>query len=141
MNRIKINNAVTIDPPTSLDLDDALTIERNSSSTFLVGVHIADVSFFVKPNSPLDHEAFLRCTSYYPGEGQENVPMLPSELSEGHCSLLPNEDRLAISVFVTLDEEGRMSDGPNIKRTIVKSCCRLSYAEAQMIIEKKDMSI
>ena len=140
-NRIKINNAVTIDPPTSLDLDDALTIERKSSSTFLVGVHIADVSFFVKPNSPLDHEAFLRCTSYYPGEGQENVPMLPSELSEGHCSLLPNEDRLAISVFVTLDEEGRMSDGPNIKRTIVKSCCRLSYAEAQMIIEKKDMSI
>ena len=139
-NRTKIANAVTIDPPKSLDLDDALTIERSSPSTFLVGVHIADVSFFVKPNSPLDHEAFLRCTSYYSGEGQENAPMLPRELSEGHCSLLPDKDRLTISVFVTLDEEGRMSDGPNIKRTIVKSCCRLSYTEAQLIIEKKDMS-
>ena len=138
-NRNKVTGAVTIDPPASLDLDDALTIEKASSSTFVVGVHIADVSFFVKPNSPLDHEAFLRCTSYYPKEGQENIPMLPRELSENHCSLLPDEDRLAVSVFVTIDEEGRVTEGPHIKRTIVRSCCQLSYAEAQMILTKKGM--
>ena len=138
-NRSKIDKAVTIDPPTSLDLDDALTIERTSPSMFVVGIHIADVSFFVKPNSPLDYEAFLRCTSYYPGEEQENVPMLPRELSESHCSLLPDQDRLAVSVFVTLDNEGMMTEGPKIQRTIVRSCCRLSYDEAQIIIEKRDI--
>ncbi|XP_078348623.1 3'-5' exoribonuclease HELZ2-like isoform X2 [Oculina patagonica] len=139
-NRTKVAKAITIDSPTSLDLDDALTIERASPSTFVVGIHIADVSFFVKPNSPLDHEAFLRCTSYYPGEGQENVPMLPRELSENLCSLLPNEDRLAVSVFVTLDKEGRIAGEPSIERTIVRSCCRLSYAEAQMVIRGSSVS-
>ena len=139
-NRTMVAKAITIDPPTSLDLDDALTIERASPSTFVVGIHIADVSFFVKPNSPLDHEAFLRCTSYYPGEGQENVPMLPRELSENVCSLLPNQDRLAVSVFATLDDEGRIVAGPTIKRTIVRSCCRLNYAEAQMVIRGSNVS-
>lgn len=139
-SRTRVSKAVTIDPPTSQDLDDALTIEKTSSSTFLVGIHIADVSFFVKPNCPLDHEASLRCTSYYPGAEQESIPMLPRELSEGHCSLLPDKDRLAVSVFVTLDEEGRVTEGPNVKRTIVRSCCRLSYTEAQVIIDGRDVS-
>ena len=136
-SRKKIDKAFTIDPPTSLDLDDALTIDKTSPSTFLVGIHIADVSFFVKPGSPLDNEAFLRCTSYYPGEGQENIPMLPRELSEFHCSLLPYQDRLTVSVFITLDEDGRIVEEPKIQRTIVRSCCRLSYAEAQMIIDER----
>lgn len=140
-NRTTIVGAITIDPPKSLDLDDALTIESDaSSSTFVVGIHIADVSFFVKPNSPLDQEAFLRCTSYYPGDGQENVPMLPRELSEKVCSLLPNEDRLAVSVFATLDKEGKLSAEPEIKRTIIRSCCRLSYAEAQTAIHCSSVS-
>ena len=140
-NRTKVTGAITIDPPKSLDLDDALTIESDaSSSTVVVGIHIADVSFFVKPNSPLDQEAFLRCTSYYPGDGQENIPMLPRELSEDVCSLLPNEDRLAISVFVNLDEEGKLTAEPNIKRTIIRSCCRLTYGEAQKIIHCSNVS-
>ena len=140
-SRTKIVGAITIDPPKSLDLDDALTIESDAtSSTFLVGIHIADVSFFVKPNSPLDHEAFLRCTSYYPADGQENVPMLPRELSENVCSLLPNEDRLAVSVFATLDEEGKLTAEPDIKRTIIRICCRLTYAEAQMAIRCSSVS-
>ena len=140
-NRTKVAGAFTIDPPESLDLDDALSIESDaSSSTFVVGIHIADVSFFVKPNSPLDHEAFLRCTSYYPRNGQENIPMLPRGLSENACSLLPNEDRLAVSVFVNLDEEGNLSAEPSIKRTIIRSCCRLSYAEAQMAIRCSSVS-
>lgn len=140
-NRTKVTGAITIDPLTSLDLDDALTIESDaSSSNFVVGIHIADVSFFVKPNSPLDQEAFLRCTSYYPGDGQKNVPMLPRELSENFCSLLPNEDRLAVSVLVNLDEEGKLTAEPSIKRTIIRSCCRLSYAEAQMAIRCSSVS-
>ena len=137
--RTKIDKAFTIDLPTSLDLDDALTIESISLTTFRVGIHIADVSFFVTPDSPLDNEAFLRCTSYYPGEGQKNLPMLPHELSEGHCSLLPDKDRLAVSVFITLDKDGNVTEEPKIQRTIVRSCCRLSYAEAQMIIDKREI--
>ena len=133
-HRVKVGEAFTIDPPNSLDLDDAITVEKPTSSTFRIGIHIADVSFFVKPSTPLDQEAFLRCTSYYPGEEQENIPMLPRELSEGYCSLLPKEDRLAVSVFVTLDEEGRIAEEPDVKRTIVTSCCRLTYLEAQEII-------
>ena len=140
-SRTKVVGAFTIDPPKSLDLDDALTIESDaSSSTFVVGIHIADVSFFVKPNSPLDLEAFLRCTSYYPCNEQENVPMLPRELSENVCSLLPNEDRLAISMFVKLNGEGKLSAEPSIERTIIRSCCRLSYAEAQMAIRCSSVS-
>ena len=138
-SRKKIEKAFTIDPSSSLDLDDALTIEKTSPTTFLVGIHIADVSFFVKPDSPLDYEAFLRCTSYYPEEGQQNIPMLPRELSEFHCSLLPDQDRLAVSVFITLDKDGRMVEEPKIQRTIVRSCCRLSYAEAQLIIDERIM--
>ena len=136
-SRKKIDKAFTIDPPSSLDLDDALTIEKTSPTTYLVGIHIADVSFFVKPDSPLDNEAFLRCTSYYPEEGQENIPMLPRELSEFHCSLLPDQDRLTVSVFITLDKDGRMVEEPKIQRTIVRSCCQLSYAEAQLIINER----
>ena len=132
--RPKVGEAFTIDPPNSLDLDDAITVEKPTSSTFRIGIHIADVSFFVKSSSPLDEEAFLRCTSYYPGKEQESIPMLPRELSEGYCSLLPEKDRLAVSVFVTLDEEGSIIKRPNVKRTIVTSCCRLSYLEAQEII-------
>ena len=140
-SRPKVGEAFTIDPPKSLDLDDALTIEGISLSTFLIGIHIADVSFFVQPDSPLDQEAFLRCTSYYPGEEDENIPMLPRELSENHCSLLPEKDRLAVSVFVTLDEKGRIIKEPKVKRTIVTSCCRLNYTEAQGIIQKREESI
>ena len=139
-DRPKVGQAFTIDPPNSLDLDDAITVEKPTSSTFRIGIHIADVSFFVKPSSPLDEEAFLRCTSYYPGEEQENIPMLPRELSEGYCSLLPEKDRLAVSVFVTLDEEGRITKEPNVKRTIVTSCCCLTYLEAQEIINGSEES-
>ena len=139
-NRTKVSDAITIDPPTSMDLDDALTIENISPSTFRLGIHIADASFFVRPNTPLDDEAFSRCSSYYPQNGHENVPMLPRQLSENFCSLLPNKDRLAVSVFATINEEGILVDKPEIKRTIVRSCCRLSYAEAQMIIDEKDAS-
>ena len=139
-NRKKIEGAFTIDPEMSKDLDDALTVEQLPESMYRIGVHIADVSYFVKEGTPLDKDALFRSTSYYPGHGYESVPMLPPELSENHCSLLPGKDRLSLSVFLDLSEEGKLVGPPVMKRTIVKSCRRLSYGEAQMIIDGQDTS-
>ena len=139
--RVKIEGAFTIDPDNSKDLDDALTLEQLSDSVIRVGVHIADVSYFVEPGTELDNEAMLRCTSYYPGHGSQSVPMLPRELSENHCSLLPGKDRLCVSVFLDLSEEGRLVGQPKIRRTVIKSCCQLTYPEAQKIIDGQDSSL
>lgn len=137
-NREKIDGACTIDPETSKDLDDALTLEHLPGSVHRIGVHIADVSYFVEEGTPLDKEALFRCNSYYPGHGFESIPMLPPELSENHCSLLPDKDRLTLSVFFELSEEGKLVREPKISRTIVRSCCRLSYADAQKIINGEE---
>ena len=134
-SRKKIEGAFTIDPEMSKDLDDALTVEQLPKSMYRIGVHIADVSYFVKEGTPLDKDALFRSTSYYPGFGYESVPMLPPELSENHCSLLPGKDRLSLSVFLDLSGEGKLLGPPEIKRTIVRSCCRLSYGEAQKVID------
>ncbi|XP_068674039.1 3'-5' exoribonuclease HELZ2-like [Montipora foliosa] len=136
--RQKIEGAFTIDPETSKDLDDALTVEKIEGSVCRIGVHIADVSFFVEEGTALDKDAFFRCTSYYPGHDYESVPMLPPELSENHCSLLPDMDRLSVSVFLDLSDEGELVAEPKIERTIVRSCCRLSYGDAQKIIDGQD---
>ena len=135
--RQRVDGAFTIDPPESMDLDDALSVEPTPNGSCRVGIHIADVSHFVTPGSKLDDEAQQRCTSYYPGEGRESIPMIPRRLSEKHCSLLPHEDRLAVSVFLLIDEEGKVVDrSAEICRTIVNSCCRLDYAQAQPIIDQ-----
>ena len=96
----------SIDPDSAKDLDDALSIKDNGDGTFDVGVHIADVSFFVKPNTPLDRDARKRATSVY--LVQRSVPMLPPTLSEELCSLIPGEDRLAFSVVFTMTEDARV---------------------------------
>ena len=139
--RLKIDGALTIDPGNSKDLDDALTLEQLPGSVNRVGVHIADVSYFVKPGTQLDKDAMFRCTSYYPGQGYQSVPMLPRELSENHCSLLPSKDRLCVSVFLDVSEEGQLISKPEIRRTIVKSSCQLAYPEAQKIIDGQDNSL
>ncbi|XP_068761026.1 3'-5' exoribonuclease HELZ2-like [Montipora capricornis] len=136
--RQKIEGAFTIDPETSKDLDDALTVEQVEESVYRIGVHIADVSFFVEEGTALDRDAFFRCTSYYPGHDYESVPMLPPELTENHCSLLPGRDRLCVSVFLDLSDKGELVAEPTMERTIVKSCCRLSYGDAQKIIDGQD---
>ena len=133
--RKRIDEAFTVDPEDSKDLDDALTMEQLSDGIYLIGVHIADVAYFVKEGSPLDKEAFFRCTSYYPGNGKESIPMLPRKLSESLCSLLQGEDRLSLSLFFQLTKQGELVCPPKIERTIVKSCCRLSYSSAQSIID------
>ena len=136
--RQKFNGAFTIDPDNSKDLDDALTLEQLPDSVNRIGVHIADVSYFVEPGTQLDKEAMFRSTSYYPGHGYQSVPMLPRELSENHCSLLPGKDRLCVSVFLEVTEKGRLIGKPEIRRTIVRSSCRLTYPEAQKVIDGQD---
>ena len=133
--RKKIDGAFTVDPDGSKDLDDALTMEELSEEIYLIGVHIADVAYFVKEGTPLDKEAFFRCTSYYPGHGNESIPMLPRELSENLCSLLPGKDRLCLSLFFRLTKEGQLVRPPKIERTIVRPHCKLSYSSAQSLID------
>ncbi len=107
----------TCDPETARDYDDALSLEKDKDGNRVLGVHIADVSHFVLPGSALDKEAYKRSTSVYLAD--KVVPMLPEELCNGVCSLVPNEDRLAFSVFMTFDGKGEM-----VKRTFMKSVIR-----------------
>lgn len=122
----------TIDPSTATDLDDALSVERLSSGVFRVGVHIADVSYFVLPNTALDMEAQFRSTSVYLLRGK--LPMLPPLLSENVGSLNPGVDRLAFSVLWDINLNGDIMD-QWIGRTVIRSCCKLSYENAQDIID------
>lgn len=96
----------TIDPETAKDLDDALSVKVNDDGTYDVGVHIADVSYFVKPNTALDRDARKRATSVY--LVQRAVPMLPPVLSEQLCSLLPGQERLAFSVIFTMTKDAKV---------------------------------
>lgn len=100
------NRVFTIDPETARDLDDALHIVEQEDGNFEVGVHIADVSYFVKPNTALDREARKRATTVY--LVQRAVPMLPQTLSETLCSLTPGQDKLTFSVVFTMTPEGRV---------------------------------
>ncbi|KAA1466420.1 RNB-domain-containing protein [Dentipellis sp. KUC8613] len=126
----------TIDPDTAKDLDDALSISLNEDGTYEVGIHIADVSYFVKPNTALDRDARKRATSVY--LIQRAVPMLPPSLSEELCSLNPGVERLAFSVILTMTKDARI-----IKKwfgkTIIKSATKLSYSNAQDVIDGKPL--
>lgn len=127
----------TIDPETAKDFDDAVSLEKDKQGNWVLGVHIADVSYFVQEGSPLDQEASKRCNStYFPGRC---VPMLPSELSDNLCSLKPRVPRLAVSTFMTFDEEGALLD-TRITRSIIKSKNRFSYEQVKEILDKKKKS-
>jgi len=125
---------LTIDPVDARDFDDALSIEVKGDK-IEVGVHIADVGHYVKPDSELDKEAYKRATSVYLVD--RCVPMLPERLSNGICSLKPNEDRLAFSVIFTLDKDANILDSWQGK-TVIHSDRRFTYEEAQEIIEGND---
>lgn len=107
----------SIDPKTARDLDDALSVKINEDGTYDIGVHIADVSHFVKPNTALDRDARKRATSVY--LVQRSVPMLPTDLSEKFCSLSAGQDRLAFSVIFTMTKEAKVVK-KWFGRTIVK---------------------
>lgn len=129
----------TIDPADAKDFDDALSIRQMDENTFEVGVHIADVTHYVQPGSPIDCEAIERATSVYLVD--RCVPMLPERLSNFVCSLRPNEEKLCFSAVFEMDMEG------NVKkewfgRTVINSQRRFAYEEAQEVIEtgKGDMA-
>lgn len=126
--------AITIDPASAKDFDDALSLRRDEKGQYHLGVHIADVSHYVLPGSALDQEARLRCNStYFPGQC---VPMLPPELSDELCSLKPGVNRLAVSVLMVLDRKGALLDY-SIERTVIRSARRFSYEEAKEILDGK----
>lgn len=121
----------TCDPQSARDFDDALSFEKDRLSRRVLGVHIADVSHYVKPGSAIDKEAFKRSTSVYLAD--EVLPMLPEELSNGLCSLVPNEDRYAFSVFITFDKHGEVVK-TSFAKSIIRSKARLEYAQVMGII-------
>jgi ribonuclease R len=123
----------TIDPADARDFDDAISIERRPGGGWTVGVHIADVSHYVREGSCLDTEAWARGTSVY--LVGRVVPMLPEELSNEACSLRPDEESLTFSCFVSLDAEGRPT-GTELADTVIRSQARLSYEQAQAVIER-----
>eukprot|EP00057_Strongylocentrotus_purpuratus_P023336 XP_011677810.1 PREDICTED: helicase with zinc finger domain 2 [Strongylocentrotus purpuratus] len=124
----------TIDPPGSEDLDDAVSMEPIDGDRFRVGIHIADVSYFVPKGSDLDEEARIRSTSFYPSFHDKPIHMLPRKLGTDLCSLLPNKDRLALSLLVVLNSDGTLAEAPKVFRTIISSCHKLSYHQAEEII-------
>jgi ribonuclease R len=121
----------TIDPDTAKDFDDALSVEWVDGK-LTVGIHIADVSHYVKPKTNLDDEAYNRGTSVYLVD--RVVPMLPERLSNGVCSLRPHEDKLCYSAIFTLDKDGKV-EREWFGRTAINSDHRFTYEEAQVIIE------
>ncbi|MCX7605905.1 MAG: ribonuclease R [Bacteroidia bacterium] len=122
----------TIDPEDAKDFDDALSFRELPSGLYEVGVHIADVSYYVMPDSLLDKEAHARGTSVYLVD--RTLPMLPERLSANLCSLRPHEDRLAFSVVVQMDKKARLHS-VWIGRSLIHSQYRFSYEEAQRILE------
>jgi len=121
----------TIDSAESKDLDDAISITRTDSG-YQLGVHIADVSHYVKGNSPLDKEALVRGTSVYYAD--RVVPMLPKELSNGICSLNPDEDRLAFSCLIDLDKQAKIK-GYKFHKTVIRSAVKGVYREINTILD------
>ena len=117
---------ITIDPADARDFDDAISIEPLAGGKTRLGVHIADVAYFVKPDGPLDREARVRGNSaYFPGFV---VPMLPEVLSNGVCSLQPGEPRLTKSVFLTYDRKARVTD-TRFANSVICSHTRLTYEQ------------
>lgn len=129
---------LTIDPVTARDFDDAISLEHDAEGRRVLGVHIADVSHFVRPGSALDKEAFRRGTSVYLID--KVIPMLPEQLSNGVCSLMPGEDRLTFSVFLTYDAQGRVVS-TRFAKSIIRSKQRLAYEEALALIEGRPTEI
>lgn len=123
---------ITIDPVDAKDFDDAISFRKLKNGLYELGVHIADVSHYVRPNTALDKEAYERATSVYLPD--RVLPMLPEHISNVLCSLRPNEDKFTFSAIFQINEEGEVKQYW-IGRTVIHSDRRFTYEEAQQIIE------
>ena len=128
----------TIDGEDAKDLDDAISISENEDGTFTLGVHIADVSYYVKDGSSLDKEAVYRGTSVYMLD--RVIPMLPFELSNGICSLNAGEDRFTISIIMDIDDTGKVIKS-KIFKGIINVKERMSYTNVQKILDGQDKKV
>ena len=126
---------ITIDPADAKDFDDAISLQKLPNGHWEVGVHIADVSHYVKPGSAIDEEAYNRGTSVYLVD--RTIPMLPEKLCNNVCSLRPNEEKLTFSAVFEMDDNANVLNHW-IGKTIIKSCRRYAYEEVQAMIEGGD---
>lgn len=130
---LREHDIVTIDGETAKDFDDAVEVLRLPNGNFQLGVHIADVSYYVPEGGVLDREAFERATSvYFPGRA---VPMLPERLSNGICSLNPRVDRLTFSAQIEIDAKGRFVD-KKFFRSVIRTKERMTYTDVRAILEE-----
>lgn len=126
----------TIDGEDAKDLDDAVNVKKNNDGTYTLGVHIADVSYYVKSGSKLDKEAITRGTSIYMMD--RVIPMLPKELSNGICSLNENQDRFTISVVMKINSNGKVIDS-EIFKSVIKTTRRMNYHDVNSLFEYADL--
>lgn len=136
--RVNLRNEeiFTIDGEDAKDLDDAVNVKKNDDGTYTLGVHIADVSYYVKSGSKLDKEAIKRGTSIYMMD--RVIPMLPKELSNGICSLNENQDRFTISVIMKINEKGKVVES-RIFKSVIKTTRRMNYHDVNDLFLWEDI--
>jgi ribonuclease R len=135
---LRENLTFTIDGPAAKDLDDAVSLTRDERGRWVLGVHIADVSHYVRAGSPLDLEAWKRGTSVYFAD--RVVPMLPPALSNGICSLNPQVDRLALSCLMTMSEEGEIVEH-TIAQSVIRTAERMNYGDCNRLLAGGDREL
>ena len=135
---LRDNIIFTIDGEDAKDLDDAVSVTKNEDGNYVLDVHIADVSYYVKEDSNLDKEAILRGTSVYMFD--RVIPMLPFELSNGICSLNAGEDRFALSCTMEINEKGQVISS-DVYKSIIKVTERMSYTDVNKIINNQDEKV